>query len=130
MARVRYPPWDLTLSVTAGQFLDGDQGVAVDLGRFFGTTEVGIFLRHSEHGSLGGLRLAVPLTLARELKPLRVRPRLPDVFTYEVRTTVFTDRNIVRSDIGGSCARITPSSACTGTGTGCTRFTSGSTWTP
>ncbi len=31
---------------------------------------------------------------------MRFRPRLPDVFTHEVRTTVFTDRNVVRSDIG------------------------------
>src|SRR6266446_5877841 len=29
--RVRYPPWDLTLSVTAGRFLDGDRGAAADL---------------------------------------------------------------------------------------------------
>src|SRR5262245_17847532 len=49
--RVRYPPRALTLSVTAGRFLDQDRGVAVDLSRFFGNTEIGIFLRHSENGS-------------------------------------------------------------------------------
>lgn len=98
--RVRYPPWDLTLSVTAGRFLDGDQGVTADLSRFFGNTEIGVFLRHSDNGSLAGLRFGMPLTLARELPPWRVRPRLPDVFTYEQRTTVFTDRNIIRGDIG------------------------------
>lgn len=98
--RVRYPPWDLTLSVTAGQFLDGDQGVAADLSRFFGNTEVGVFLRHSDNGSLAGLRFGIPLTLDKELPPWRVRPRLPDLFTYEQRTTVFTDRNVTRSDIG------------------------------
>jgi hypothetical protein len=98
--RVRYPAWDLTFSVTAGRFLDRDQGVAVDLSRFFGTTEIGVFLRHSDNGSLAGLRLGIPLTPARELPPWRVRPRLPDLFTYEQRTTVFTDRNVVRNDIG------------------------------
>jgi len=98
--RVRYPPWDLTLSVTAGRFLDGDQGVAADLSRFFGNTEIGVFLRHSEHGSLAGLRLAVPLTLAKELPPWRFRPRLPDLYAYEQRTTVLTDRNVIRNDIG------------------------------
>jgi hypothetical protein len=98
--RVRYPPWDLTLSVTAGQFIDGDQGVAADLSRFFGTTEIGVFLRHSDNGSLAGLRLGIPLTPARELKPIRFRPRLPDLFAYEQRTTVFTDRNVIRNDIG------------------------------
>jgi hypothetical protein len=102
--RVRYPPWDLTLSVTAGQFLDGDQGVAADLSRFFGNTEIGVFLRHSDNGSLAGLRLGIPLTLAKELPPWRVRPRLPDLFTYEQRTTVFTDRNVTRGDIGRTLA--------------------------
>ncbi len=98
--RARYPAWDLTLSVTAGRFLDGDQGVTVDLSRFFGNTEIGIFLRHSDHGSLAGLRFAIPLTLGKELPPWRVRPRLPDVFAYEQRTTVFTERNVIRNDIG------------------------------
>lgn len=98
--RVRYPPWDMTVSVTGGLFLDRDRGVAVEVSRFFGTTEIGIFLRHTNHGSQAGLRLGIPLTLPKELAPWYIRPRLPDLFTYEQRTTVFTDRNIVRNDIG------------------------------
>src|SRR5207244_12841846 len=34
--RVRYPPWDLTLSVTAGGFLEQERGVAADLSRSLG----------------------------------------------------------------------------------------------
>jgi hypothetical protein len=98
--RVRYPPWDLTLSVTAGRFLDGDRGVSADLSRFFGNTEIGVFFRHTGNGSQAGLRFAVPLTLNKELPPWRVRPRLPDVFAYEQSTTVFTDVNTIRGDIG------------------------------
>jgi hypothetical protein len=98
--RVRYPPWDLTLSLTGGRFRDGDTGIEADLSRFFGNTEVGVFLRHSDNGSLGGIRVGFPLTLGKELKPTRLRPRLPDLFTYEQRTTVFTDRNVLRFDIG------------------------------
>ena len=74
--------------------------MATDLSRFFGTMEMGVFLRHSEHGSLAGLRFAVPLTLAKELPPWRFRPRLPDLYAYEQRTTVFTGRNVIRNDIG------------------------------
>ena len=74
--------------------------MATDLSRFFGTTEMGIFLRHSEHRSLAGLRVAVPLTLAKELPPGRFRLRLPDLYAYEQRTTVLTDRNVMRNDIG------------------------------
>lgn len=77
--RVRYPPWDFTRSVTAGRLRDGDQGVAGDLSRFFGNTALGAFLRHSDNGSLAGMRLAVPLTLAKELPPWRFRPRWPDL---------------------------------------------------
>ena len=84
--RVRYPPWDLTFSVTAGRFLDGDRGVATDLSRFFGNTEIGVFFRHTGNGSQAGVRFAVPLTLDKELPPWRVRPRLPDVFSYEQET--------------------------------------------
>ena len=98
--RVRYPPWDLTLSVTAGRFLDGDRGVAADLSRFFGNTEIGVFFRHTDNGSQAGLRFAVPLTLNKELPPWRVRPRLPDLFPYEQSTTVLTDVNTIRGDIG------------------------------
>jgi hypothetical protein len=97
--RVRYPPWDLTLSVTAGRFLNGDRGVTADLSRFFGNTEIGVFFRHTGNGSQAGLRLAVPLTLDKELPPWRVRPRLPDLFTYEQSTTVLTNINTIRTDI-------------------------------
>lgn len=99
-ARVRYPAWDFTLSVTAGQFLDGDRGFTADAGRFFGNTETAMFFRHSDRGSLAGIRFAIPLTVTRELSPWRIRPRLPDVYSYEHRTTVLGDRNEIRSDIG------------------------------
>ena len=98
--RVRYPPWDLTLGVTGGRFLDGDLGVATDLSRFFGNTEIGIFFRHTDNGSQAGIRFAVPLTLDKELPPWRVRPRMLDVFPYEQSTTVLTDVNTIRGDIG------------------------------
>jgi hypothetical protein len=100
--RVRYPPWDLTLSVTGGLFRDNDAGIAVDLSRFFGTTEIGIVLRHTDKGSIAGIRLGFPLTPAKELKPWYFRPRLPELFEYEQRTTVFTDRNFLFTTIGRS----------------------------
>jgi hypothetical protein len=100
--RVRYPPLDLTLSVTGGIFRDEDQGVAITLSRLFGNTRIGLFLRHTDSGSLGGLSLEVPLTPAKELKPFWFRPRLPDIFAYSQQTTVFTERNVLRVDIGRS----------------------------
>jgi hypothetical protein len=98
--RVRYAPLDLTFSVAGGRFLDGDTGVAASVRRFFGNTSIGVFVRHTERGSLGGIALGIPLTVAKELPPWRLRPRLPEVFAYSQNTTIFTERNILRSDIG------------------------------
>ncbi len=98
--RVRYPPWDLTFSLAGGRFLDGDTGVAASLSRFFGNTGISFFLRHSNRGSLGGINLSLPLTVPKELPPWRLRPRLPDLFSYAQTTTIFTERNVIRSDIG------------------------------
>jgi hypothetical protein len=61
---------------------------------------VGIFLRHSDNGSLAGIRVGFPLTPAKELKPWYFRPRLPELLAYEQRSTVFTDKNVLRADIG------------------------------
>ena len=63
--RVRYPPWDLTLSVTGGFFRDNDAGIAVDLSRFFGTTEIGLVLRHTDNGSIAGIPPRVSLNSGR-----------------------------------------------------------------
>ena len=98
--RLRYPPFDLSLSLTGGLFLDGDRGISVSVSRLFGNTGIGIFLAHTDNGSLGGLAVEFPLTPAKELKPFWFRPRLPDVFAYAQSTTVFTERNILRTDIG------------------------------
>lgn len=98
--RLRYPPLDLTLSLTGGLFLDGDRGISVALSRAFGNTGIGVFLAHTDAGSLGGLAMEFPLTPAKELKPFWFRPRPPDVFAYSQSTTVFTERNLLRSDIG------------------------------
>jgi hypothetical protein len=98
--RLRYPPFDLTLSLTGGLFLDGDRGISVSVSRLFGNTGIGIFLAHTDNGSLGGFAVEFPLTPARELKPFWFRPRPPDVFAYAQSTTVFTERNILRTDIG------------------------------
>lgn len=97
----RYPPWDTTLRVTGGRFLDQDHGVDVNLARFFGNTEIGVFLRHTDSGSVAGIRVGIPLTPGREpLGPWWVRPRLPELFSYEQRTTVFDGPNVIRTDIG------------------------------
>lgn len=52
--RYRLPRWDCTVALSAGQFLDGDRGWAVELGRYFGDTRIAPFIRDTSHGRLGG----------------------------------------------------------------------------
>src|SRR5262245_10131421 len=52
--RVRYPPWALTLSITAGRFLAQDRGVAVDLASFLGIPKSAYFFGTRRMGRLAG----------------------------------------------------------------------------
>ena len=98
-ARLLIPPVDTRLEVTAGRYLDEDDGVTVDVSRFFADTEIGVFLNHSGRGSLAGLRFAVPLTLGRDLPASRFRVRTPEEWTHAQRSVVFADVNVLRQDV-------------------------------
>ena len=98
-ARLFVPAVDTRLTVTAGRFLDEDDGVAVDLARFFADTEIGVFLCHSGEGSIAGIRIAMPLTLGKDLRPGRLRVRTPAEWRYQQQTVVFADQNVLRRDI-------------------------------
>ncbi len=102
--RLHLPGPDLRTRVTAGRFIDRDWGVAAEASRLFRDVEIGFYLRHSERGSLAGIRLELPLAPGRSLRPRRVRPRLPTDYSHGLHSTVFTDVNEIRRDI----ARILP----------------------
>lgn len=97
--RVRYPSLDLTASLAAGRFRNGDAGAAGELSRLFGDTELTFYLRSTEFQSVTGVRVALPLTPARELRPARVRPRLPDLYSQELHSTVFAPLPVLRRDV-------------------------------
>jgi len=101
-ARLLVPSADARLTVTAGRFLDEDHGVVVDVSRFFADTEIGLVLRHSDRGSVAGIRIALPLTFGRDLPPSRVRVRAPAEWRYGQQSIVFADRNIIRGDVARS----------------------------
>jgi hypothetical protein len=110
VARVRHPALDLTTSVTAGRFRNGDVGAAVELGRFFGQTEFAVFAKSTRFASQSGspfatqagARISLPLVLARELAPSRVRLRLPDVYSQGLQAAVVKkgEFGAIRTDIG------------------------------
>ena len=98
-ARLLIPRFDTRVTVRAGRFYDKDHGVNVGLSRFFADTEVGVFLRHSDRGSLAGVQISLPLTFGKDFRPSRVRVRTPSEWSYGLQSVVFNDRNALRSDI-------------------------------
>ena len=97
--RVRDVAWDVTAGLTAGRFRRGDVGGMADLSRMFGSTELAFFFRSTDFASSAGIRVGVPLTPARELKPGRIRPRLPDLHVQELQSTVLDSRPTLRRDV-------------------------------
>lgn len=99
-ARYLHAGTNARVAFSVGRFLDGDYGTITDLSRFFGDTEVGVFLRDTQHGSIAGIRFALPLGPSRSLRPSELRPRLPSEWEYAQWTRVLAEVNILRNDIG------------------------------
>jgi hypothetical protein len=98
-ARVRFPRWDVTTSLTAGRFFHGDVGVLGEMARQFGATELAFYFKYTDIDPMIGARFSLPLAPARERPPSRVRLRAPDLFTQGSETVVRRPVNELRSDI-------------------------------
>lgn len=81
----RIAPYDLVLRTTAGMFLEGEQGVRVDVLRQFGELEIGWFLLASEEGANGGVALRIPLLPAKYGAPAPMRLRAADAYRWQYR---------------------------------------------
>ena len=99
--RVRRAAWDITASLTAGRFRHGDTGVAAELARQFGATELAFYFQSTSFASVAGVSVALPLAPAKELRPGLVRLRAPDLYTQDLQSTVLQPVNVLRSDVGG-----------------------------
>jgi hypothetical protein len=98
--RVRIAPLDLTASLTAGRFREGDTGATAELSRWFGSSELGFFVTSTDAGRIAGVRFSLPLTPTRELPPWRVRPRLPDEYTQSLHASIKRGDATARTGIG------------------------------
>jgi hypothetical protein len=98
--RYRLPRWDLTVALSAGQFVDGDRGWGVELGRYFGDVRIAPFLRDTSNGRLGGVRVSLPISRQQDAPfegPVRLRPG--DWFDFRIDSTL-EEPNYIRNDIG------------------------------
>ncbi len=86
-ARVWLPWIDGSLEVTGGRYFFGDVGGGVELARYFGDTEVGVYYQRSD-AQIAGARVALPLTPRRGMRPGRIQLRGPTRWRYDQITTV------------------------------------------
>ncbi len=96
--RLAFAPLDLVATVRAGQFVNGDRGATVQLARWFGDTQFGLFLTWTDV-SIAGAFVSVPLTPRRDMRPgwIQVRGRR---FAHDVGTVVGEERNAIRTGLG------------------------------
>ncbi len=77
---------DLTIGLTAGKFLYGDNSIRFDVNRQFGEVEIGFFFIYSTNRqSNGGFNFSVPLFPPKYFKPSLVRIRTAESFQWEYR---------------------------------------------
>ncbi len=81
--------WDLTLTGSAGTFLDNARGLRVEVRRGFGELEVGGFGVASNIGRNAGLSIRMPLPGARYAVPVVVRARQAEAFSWSYRYQSF-----------------------------------------
>ncbi len=82
---------DLFLEGTYGQYWHQDQGVTAEVKRYFGDTAISFFYRHigTDTGErAGGIRITLPLTPRRDMKPWYFQVTGSDSWWYEHQTTV------------------------------------------
>lgn len=79
----RLPLEDLSLRLSAGQFLFADKGVRLDLIRQFGAVDVGLHVAHSEAGSSGGFQVAFSLFPGKILRTRKLELRSTEEFRWE-----------------------------------------------
>ncbi len=72
--RYYFSPLNLYLEGTVGRFFDNDQGLRIEMKRFFGDTAFSLYYVDSQTPSgervkVGGVMIALPLTPRRDMKP-------------------------------------------------------------
>ena len=103
--RYYFSPLDTYLEGTAGKFFQEDKGAVVELKRFFGDTAITVYYKNAETADrkshkVGGIRLEVPLTPRRDMKPRLVQIRGTENFSYSQETEIAGEGSL--NDIGAT----------------------------
>ena len=79
----RLPIADLSVKLSAGQFLFEDKGARAEVIRQFGAVDVGLYLSRTEIGSTAGFQFAFPLFPGKIFRTNKVEVRTTEEFRWE-----------------------------------------------
>lgn len=83
----RLPSNNVTLQLSGGRYLAGDDGARLDLIRQFTNVEVGLYIMKTSNGTTAGLNFAVPIPPGKIIQGKKVRFRIADEFRWEYAYT-------------------------------------------
>ncbi len=102
---LRVPRYDLDLSLTGGQFLDGDQGLMVSVERTFGLNSIRLFAFNTDLSDTeGGIEVLLADPFYSRPMPRRVRLQPVPLYPYRITSTIDPVGRTLR--IGGSIAKL------------------------
>jgi hypothetical protein len=78
---------DITLKLSGGRYISGDDGGRLDLIRQFTNVEVGLYLMKTTNGTTAGFNFAVPIPPGKILHGKKFRFRTTDEFRWEYNYT-------------------------------------------
>jgi len=83
----RLPYHNVTLQLSGGRYLAGDDGARLDLIRQFTNVEVGLYIMKTSFGTTAGFNFAVPIPPGKILQGKKIRLRTNDEFRWEYAYT-------------------------------------------
>lgn len=83
----RLPSNNLTLQLSGGRYLAGDNGARLDLIRQFTNVEVGLYMMKTSNGTTAGFNFAIPIPPGKIVQGKKIRLRATDEFRWEYAYT-------------------------------------------
>lgn len=83
----RLPYHNVTMQLSGGRYLAGDNGARLDLIRQFTNVEVGLYIMKTSYGTTAGFNFAVPIPPGKIIQGKKARLRTNDEFRWEYAYT-------------------------------------------
>jgi hypothetical protein len=96
--RVRIAPLDVSAVVRAGRFVNGDRGGTMELSRWFGDAQIGVYFTKTEV-AMAGAFFTIPLTPRKDMRPGWLQVRGSRRWGHGIGTVVGQDMNPITSGL-------------------------------